>query len=122
MTEQFDYMTNEKAKLFEEFNGYFKEYTMPVNAQLDVLIDLVITKCAQKSLDAGFSGSWSDGGARADFDALKKFVAGYIWAYSREYGRDNIPHHEYNKMLADYQKQNDPDYQQYLKLKERFGE
>ena len=118
MTEKFDYMTNEKAKLFEEFNEYFKEYTMPFNTQLDVLINLVITKCAQKSLDAGFSGSWSDGGARADFDALKKFVAGYIWAK----GSNKIPHLEYEKMLADHQKQNDPDFQQYLKLKERFGE
>lgn len=71
---------------------------------------LALADAAKKRNDAGYSGSWSDGGANAIEDAVRVWEAGL---------EQRIP-----KKLKEYDKrvelEADKDYKLYLELKKRY--
>ncbi|HEY5268389.1 MAG TPA: hypothetical protein VII94_04620 [Candidatus Saccharimonadales bacterium] len=71
------------------------------------LMELVLEDAADSEYGAGMNGSHHDGGA----SVLKMQVEYY------RYGRDGITPPDWNKYL----KELDPEYQEYLRLKAKFG-
>ena len=69
-------------------------------------------EAAQLRQDAGYAGEWGDRGATELLDQLEAWLAGL---------RGEVP--KVFKAVADtIHKKNDPDWQTYLRLKNKFGE
>ena len=83
---------------------------------LDVIVDLALTKAADIAVCAGMSGSWSDGGAQEKVDSVAKFCAGVIFAKTGK-----LVDAEYANMVEKFSLMNDPEYAEFLRLKEKFG-
>jgi len=66
----------------------------------------------QKREDAGYSGSWGDNGARALEETCDAFEAGL---------QGKCPD-AWKEELAKMQRENDPEYKEFLRLKQKFGE
>lgn len=83
------------------------------NPKLKLIIDSVLTSAANASLNAGYSGSWSDGGASNSVNALKGFLEGYSFALGSNAG-------DYQEILDNHAREQDPEYQKFLELSEKF--
>lgn len=59
---------------------------------------------------AAYSGAMNDGGASIILTQLKFY----------KYGRDYVIPPEWNDLVKQYERENDPEYQDYLRLKEKF--
>ena len=78
------------------------------------LITQVIEDSAKSSREsAGFSGSWGDNGA-----AMMEAYLVY-WLDGVNFATTGITK-QYGHILDKYERENDPDYQQYLALKKKF--
>jgi hypothetical protein len=83
------------------------------NPDLKIIIDAVLHSAAERSLNAGYSGSHDDGGASSSVDKLKHFLTGYAFGKGGDAG-------DYQKILDEHARDKDPQYQEYLKLKKKF--
>lgn len=80
--------------------------------KLNSLSVFVLAKAKQLREDAGFGGSYTDGGARAlelQVECFKAGLNGEIPASWRAWNKEFL-------------RTQDPEYQTFLKLKEKFGE
>ena len=91
-------------------------------------IQLKITQIAEKRrLDAGYSGSMSDGGASVLEKEFDTFILGFDSAISLYVANKDLPPEVWIKKPIDVPARwkgffidEDPDYEVYLKLKEKF--
>lgn len=67
----------------------------------------------QKRFNAGMAGSWGDNGAAESERNLEYFLDGI------QFARTGFTT-KYKKIVDDLEKSADPDYQEYLKLKEKY--
>ena len=74
-----------------------------------------INNAAKRAVDAGYSGSMGDDGAGAKAEALRNFLDGVVFALTGE----TIA---YKDLVAQISKESDREYQEYLRLTEKFGE
>lgn len=70
----------------------------------------VITRAAEKALDAGYSGAHHDGGARRLVSELKAWCRGLDGELPEEFREDCVT----------ITKEEDPEYAEYLRLREKF--
>lgn len=74
---------------------------------IDKLIPLVLKDAENKKLDAGMGGRWDDGGASVLENQVKFYQYGLKGQVPPEW--------------KEYEKQLDPEYIEYLRLKRKFG-
>lgn len=110
-----EYIQKQKKEYFEVLGNAVGP--LPNNVGLHQIVELAITKAATLAVNAGFSGSWSDGGGGAALDSLIKFCAGVIFANTGE-----LVDEKYATMVREYELENDPEYEEYKRLKGKFGE
>ena len=73
-----------------------------------------VSESADKArMNAGYSGSWGDGGAHDMEKKLEAFLDGYEFALT---GKTKV----YAKFFEELDKEQDPEYQKYLELKGKF--
>jgi hypothetical protein len=77
---------------------------------IENVMEIILKDANKREQDAGFSGSHSDGGA----SRLREQVEFY------KYGIDGLVPPECNKYITDYINEKDPDYSEYIRLKEKF--
>ncbi len=77
---------------------------------IETIMQKVLAEAHRAREDAGYSGSWGDGGA----SVLEAQVQFY------RYGRDGVVPPEWQKHAEQAKKEADPDYAQYQKLKAKF--
>jgi len=112
-------VVTERKKWVKELGEVSKEamnaniFVQSVQFPVGVIIERIVTDCANKSLDAGLGGCHHDGGARALMGALKAWIAGIE--------RETPP--EFSKVMLALHKENNPEeYEQYLHLKKIYGD
>lgn len=76
------------------------------------IVDVVSNESDDKELIAAMSGAAGDGGASRMRDKLRYWTAGL---------RNEVPD-EYQEIVRQFEKEQDPEYAQYLKLKKKFEE
>lgn len=81
----------------------------PNNDKINKLIDIIIDKAKVVRTTATMNGEYGDGGASVLEDQIKFY----------QYGRDGIIPPEWEKK---YGNQLDPEWDEYLRLKKKFGE
>lgn len=74
-----------------------------------------LTNAARRAVNAGYSGSMGDDGAGAKAEALRNFLDGIAFAFTGE----TIA---YKDLLEKISKEEDPEYQEFIRLKAKFGE
>ena len=74
------------------------------------VMELIITDANKREMNAGYSGSHSDGGA----SRLRDQVNFYKLGMNRE-----VPT-EWTEYVNEYVKNSDPEYSEYVRLKEKF--
>lgn len=79
-------------------------------SSLDKIIALIRRDAEDRRTGAEFSGRWDDGGAECLLDQIKFF----------NYGRSGTIPHEWEKYRVQAQKEADGEYQDYLRLKDKF--
>ena len=67
----------------------------------------------RRKVDAALGGDWGDGGAARSLELLDYWLDGYRFAVEG-------CTFKYDHIVKQYQREADPDYQQYLALKEKF--
>jgi uncharacterized protein YihD (DUF1040 family) len=77
---------------------------------VEKLFPIVEAHARQLRDDAGYSGAMNDGGAGIVLAQLKFY----------KYGRDRVIPPEWSQYAKDYARSVDPDYSEYLRLKEKF--
>lgn len=81
---------------------------------IDFIATTVTERAAKAKIDAGYSGSWGDGGA----SEMKSQLTFWLLGLS-----EKVPA-QYEKIVKEYEKQQlkeiDSDYQLFLKLKEKY--
>jgi hypothetical protein len=82
---------------------------------LKALYDAVVSSAAERSLNAGYSGAWNDGGASQSVHEFKNFLDGVQYANGGKAGK-------YQELLDNLRRAEDPEYKKYLALKEKFGD
>jgi len=79
--------------------------------QFEEAIDLVIKDAELKKEDAGYNGSYDDGGYSSTMYMIKVFREGMDYALN-----GTTP-----DFLKDYLKKLDPEYQEFIRLKKKFN-
>ena len=82
---------------------------------LNEVVDRVLTSAAKAALDAGYAGEHGDNGASATVKQLKCFIDGIQYAVS---GHSDV----YGTVIEQIERESNPEYQEYLRLKEKFGD
>lgn len=77
---------------------------------IDKIIELVLKDAHNKAEDAGFGGRHDDGGA----SVMKSQVEFYLAGVNRQ-----IPK-EWNKYVQQYKTMTDPEFSEYVRLKQKF--
>ena len=80
---------------------------------LKALYEAVVSSAAERSLNAGYSGSWDDGGAGQSVREFKTFLDGVQYMTNGNAGK-------YQEILNKLRRAEDPEYNKYLELKEKF--
>ena len=78
---------------------------------IDKIIELVLKDAEDRREGAGMSGSYSDGGA-SDLETQVEYY---------RYGRDGDLPPDWRKYAKEAKDKADPEYEQYLRLKGKFG-
>lgn len=74
------------------------------------VIELVLDDAKSRREEAGFGGRWDDGGARSLEDQVKLY----------RYGQQNALPPEWKQYAEQAQRQVDPEYAEYVRLKGKF--
>ncbi len=77
---------------------------------IEAIMAKVLAEAHQARENAGYSGSWGDGGAGV-MEAQVQFY---------RYGRDGVIPPEWQKYAEEVRKEADPEYAQYQRLKNKF--
>lgn len=89
-------------------------YLADKDDNLKIIMNAVITSAANASLNAGYSGSHSDGGASNSVSQFRNFLEGYAFGKGDKAGG-------YQHILDKHVREQDPEYQEYLRLEAKFG-
>lgn len=85
------------------------------SSQLIEKIKSTVKQSAETAREnAGYAGSWGDGGASQMEEKLKHWLDGFRFAQT---GQTEV----YKHLVDQFKKERDPDYQKWLELKEKFG-
>jgi hypothetical protein len=90
-----------------------KAFIMDHQKYIKLICASVKVSAESARYNAGMSGSWGDGGASDMESRLKHWLDGVNFALT---GKTELYHHIIDKFEAE----NDPEYQKYLQLKEKF--
>ena len=85
------------------------------NAELELIADRIRLKAAKASSDASLGGHMHDGGATEMKARHSTWLDGYLCG-TGERDQSNV----YHSIIEKSRQDKDPEYQQYLKLKEKF--
>lgn len=89
---------------------------MNINYQKIELIRQTLTSTAKEMREsAALGGGWGDGGASKMLSDFEVWLDGVNFALT---GETN----EYKEIIDKHTKDNDPEYQEFLRLKEKFNE
>ena len=89
---------------------------MELNVKLIAAIKQAVKSNAHTAKeDAGYSGSWGDGGASAMISKLDAWLDGIEFAKT---GVTEL----YSHIAARYEKELDPEYVEYIRLQSKFGD
>ena len=101
----------------DRYRSELREFSTLINGNkiLRLIHDSVVDSAAERSLNAGYSGSWSDGGAGDSVREFKAFLQGVQFAETGKAGR-------YQELVDQFHRAQDPEYKKYLELKEKFGD
>ena len=77
---------------------------------IERLINFILKKADNVQESAGYNGSWDDGGAARLREEVKFYRYGLL---------GEIPE-EWKKHIVEYRRENDPEYDEYKRLKEKF--
>ena len=83
---------------------------------LSMIADAVVVKAAEANYNAGMGGEHGDGGAGMVIEKLKAFLQGVEYGASRD--ADNLG--DYAHLYAHLKRERDPEYLEYLRLKEIY--
>lgn len=78
--------------------------------KIDNLIEFILKKADKLQESAGYNGSWDDGGASRLRDEVKFY----------RYGQSKSIPKEWKKHVKEFSQEIDPEYDEYLRLKEKF--
>lgn len=84
-----------------------------MNEKLELICSIVKRSAARARDDASFGGRHDDSGASGMESRLDAFLDGVNFATT---GESKL----YNHILIEHEKKLDPEYQEYLRLKEKF--
>ena len=79
------------------------------------IVDAILRDAAISSLDSAYSGSWGDGGGSAKVAALASFMDGICFC---KLGKTE----QYKEILEKAQRESDPEFQEYQRLKAKYGD
>lgn len=103
-----------KQNLASEQNTVHTPQIEGENLKLTKHIQSVIRESAAAAReDAGYAGRWDDGGASAKLEHLKYWLDGIEYAKT---GKTTV----YKTISSDFARATDPDYEIWLRLKEKF--
>ena len=88
---------------------------MNIEQKLGLINSAVAKSCKALREDAALSGSWDDGGASRSEEKLKAFNDGVTFALT---GVTQL----YGHIIKKYELEHNSEYQEYLRLKEKFEE
>ena len=86
---------------------------------LDRIATSIIRSAAEKCYGAGMSGSMGDGGAMAMIDKFASFLEGVRYG---SFGSHQDDLGSYTALFRKLTVKEDPKYQEYLRLKQQFGD
>lgn len=86
--------------------------------ELVAIAEVIILQAAEKRLGAGYSGSRDDGGSGRMMEKLHTYLEGVMTGLANDVTETS----PYGYILKELKKKQDPDYQLYLTLKEKFGD
>jgi hypothetical protein len=81
-----------------------------MNIDIEKLMEIILNDADKRAENAGYGGSHSDGGASRLRDQVKFYKAGI---------NGTIPT-EWNDYLTEYVRNTDPEFSEYVRLKEKF--
>jgi len=79
---------------------------------VEKIMELILEDADKKEMNAGYGGSHSDGGASRLRDQVNFYKA----------GMNGIIPTVWDEYVKEYVKNTDPEYSEYVRLKEKFGE
>lgn len=98
------------------FKKNLLKFTQTYPEDVDVIIAATCLSAAKAELNAAYGGSMSNPGY-TKLKELENFVSGVM--YSNTSDRNYLPE-TYRRILFEVDRQKDPEYEAYLKLKEKF--